>query len=288
MTKAWLGAVGAVLVASAAAAQGPNDDCFPSQSSNEARTMAIFGVPLAFSAAAAPEPQGAGRFRAGIDVSLVPTVDRETATPTFCRPGKGPENTELLSLVPRPRLSMTLPAGFTVEASWIPPVRIAEVQANLVGVALAHTASLGGRGAAVTLRAHGTFGVIKAPITCDDDALADPASECYQGTRSDDAFHPNVFGIDVAVGWPLGRSLRPYMGAGYSRLHPRFQVNFTNQFGVVDRRRVTVDLNRAVLFAGATWRATRAFELSGEIYSAPADAVTARVAARVLLGKRDP
>jgi hypothetical protein len=287
VTRAWLGALSAAtVVASTATAQGPNDDCFPSKSSNEARTMAKFGVPLAFSAAAAPERGPVGGFRVGLELSYVPTVDRETATPTFCRPGKGPENTELLSLVPRPRLSLTLPAGFALEASWIPPVRIAEVKANLVGVALSQTMSVGDRGAALTFRAHGTFGVIKAPITCDDAALADPTSECYQGTRSDDAFHPNVFGIDVALGWSLGRSLRPYMGAGYSRLAPRFQVNFTNQFDEVDRRRVTVNLDRAVLFAGATWRATGAFELSGEIYSAPADAVTARVAARVLLGKR--
>jgi hypothetical protein len=287
VTGTWLGALGAAaLLASTAAAQGPNDDCFPSRSSNEARTMAKFGVPLAFSAAAAPERRASGGLRVGLELSYVPTIDRETATPTFCRPGKGPENTELLSLVPRPRVSLTLPAGFAAEASWIPPMRIAEVQANLVSAALSYTATVDARSTAVSVRAHGTFGVIKAPITCDDAALADPMSECYQGTRSDDAFHPNVFGIDVAVGWRLGRSLRPYMGAGYSRLAPRFQVNFTNQFGEVDRRKVTVDLNRAVLFAGATWRATGAFELSGEIYSAPADAVTARVAARVLLGKQ--
>ena len=287
MTRAWLGALSAAaVVASTATAQGPNDDCFPSKSSNEARTMAKFGVPLAFSAAAAPERSPSGGFRVGLELSYVPTIDRETATPTFCRPLKGPENTELLSLAPRPRVSLSLPAGFAVEASWIPPVRIAEVQANLVGVALGYSASVDSRGTALTARAHGTFGVIKAPITCDDAAIADPTSQCYQGTRSDDAFHPNVFGIDVAIGWSLGRSLRPYMGAGYSRLAPRFQVNFTDQFGIVDRRKVIVDLDRAVLFAGATWRATRAFELSGEIYSAPADAVTARVAARVLLGKR--
>jgi hypothetical protein len=283
----WLGLLGAAaLAASPAAAQGPSDDCFPSPSSNEAKTMATFGVPLAFSAVAAPERLAPGRLRAGLELAYVPAVDRVTATPTFCRPGKGPENTELLSLVPRPRVMMSLPGGFGIEASWIPPVRIAEVQANLVGVAVGYTASIGGQGAALRVRAHGTVGVIHAPVTCDDAALADPSSECYQGVRSDDAFHPNVFGVDVAVGWRLGGALRPYMGAGYSRLAPRFRVNFTNQFGVVDRRRVSVDLNRAALFAGATWRATRALELSGELYAAPADAVTARVAARVLLGQK--
>lgn len=285
MIRSWAGAAAALsLLAARAAAQGSTDDCFPPKNSNEARAMAIFDVPLAFSAAAAPERQPAGRARVGIELSLVPNVDRATATPTICRPGKGPEHTDLLTLAPRPRLSYTLPSGFSFEATWTPPVRISEVRANLVGIAVSRTMALNARGAAVMLRAHGVFGEIKAPITCDDAALQDVSSECYRGTRSDDSFHPNIIGIEAAVGWRLGASIRPYLGAGYNHLAPRFRVNFTNQFGQVDRRRVTVDLDRAVLFAGATWSATQAFELSGEIYAAPADAVTARVAARIKLG----
>jgi hypothetical protein len=60
-------------------------------------------------------------------------------------------------------------------------------------------------------------------------------------------------------------------------------VNFTNASGAVDRRRVTVDLERAVLFAGATWELGEALGLSGEIYSAPSDAVTGRVQGRIRL-----
>jgi hypothetical protein len=39
---------------------------------------------------------------------------------------------------------------------------------------------------------------------------------------------------------------------------------------------VVVDLDRAVLFGGASW-VTGRMSLSGEIYSAPTDAVTGRV-----------
>jgi hypothetical protein len=45
--------------------------------------MAIFAVPLAFSAVAAPGGHPSGRVQAGLEVSLVPNVDREPATPTF-------------------------------------------------------------------------------------------------------------------------------------------------------------------------------------------------------------
>ncbi len=280
------GALAAVcaFATSRAAAQG-SADCFPAKNSNEARTMAIFAVPLAFSSAAAPAVRPRGRFQVGLEVSSVPNVDRETATPTFCRPDKGPENTDLLFAMPRPRASVTLPAGFILEASWTPPIRVAEVEANLVGVALSRVTALNAKGAVVSLRAHGSFGIIKAPITCHDAALQDATSVCYQGTRSDDSFKPNVIGLEAAVGWRLGRMIRPYLGAGYSHLAPRFQVNFTDQFGDTDRRKVAVDLSRGAIFAGFSWSATTAVELSGELYAVPSDAITGRVVGRIRLGR---
>jgi len=288
MRQALLGGVGAVLLLTRSlAAQGGGDaDCFPPKGSNEARTMAIFDVPLAFSAAAAPSETRGGQIRVGLDVSYLPKVDPATATPTICRPSKMvPEHTNFLFAVPRPRVRASLPAGFAVEASWLPPVRVSDVKANLFGIALERSTALNARGMVLGLRAHATVGKIEAPITCDDAALEDATSECYQGTRSNDAFRPNLFGIEAAVGWPLGRTIRPYIGVGYNHLAPRFRVNFTNQFGAIDRRRVTVDLDRGVLFAGATWNATPILELGGEIYSAPVDAVTGRVVARMRLGR---
>lgn len=262
------------------------DVCRPGKSSNEAKTMAIFDVPLAFSAAAAPLRETTGRLGFGIEVSYLPNVDPAIATPTSCRPDKqSPENTDLLFAFPRPRATLALPAGFRLEGSWIPPIRLGEVKANLIGVALARTTALGGRGLLLELRAHGSFGVIKAPITCDDAALSDAGSPCYQGTRSNDSFKPNVIGVSAALGWSLGAEgrVRPYVGFGYNHLAPRFQVNFVNQFAVHDQRRVVVDLDRGVLFAGATWSPGGRLELGGEIYSAPVDAVTARILARVRL-----
>ncbi len=274
----------ALLTVGSRAAQA-QPDCFPSRTSNEARTMAIFDVPFAFSGATAPSTAPAGRLFLGIEVSYLPNVDAATATATTCRPNKGPEHTDFLFAAPRPRVGVTLPAGFALEASWIPPVRLSDAKGNLFGFALSRATVLNPRGVVLGVRAHATVGRIDAPITCDDASLGDPNSECYQGTKSNDRFRPNVFGIEASIGWSLGHFLRPYVGAGYNRLEPRFQVNFTNQFGTTDRTRVSVNLNRAVLFAGATWLPTRNFELAGEIYSAPTDAVTGRVVAKVWLGR---
>jgi hypothetical protein len=240
--------------------------CRPPASSNEAKTLAIFSVPLAFGPATAPEILPG--LRVGIEGAYLPKIDRATATPTICRPGKGPENTDLLFAVPRPRISLPLPG----------------VKANLFGFSLGKSF---GRldGLVAAIRAHGTFGSIRGPITCDDAELGDPTSECFQGTRSDDKYSPNIFGADVSLGWTMaGGRLRPYLGGGYNRLEPRFQVNFTNQFGAVDSTRVEVNLDRGVVFGGATWQLTDRLGVAAEVYAVPADAVTARLVLRTAIG----
>ena len=253
-------------------------DCFPGANSNEAKTLGIVAVPLAFGRAGAPARFYG--FQAGIELVYLPQVDAATATPTTCNPGKGPENTDPISVLPRPRIGLPLPLGLALQASWVPPVRFQGMKANLFGISLEKTfGHLEGLVAAV--RAHATFGSIRAPITCDDQSLKDAASECFGGTRSDDRLRPNIMGVDLSVGGPLANGrLRPYGGVGYNRLQPRFQVNFTNRFGELDDREVTVDLNRVVLFGGATWLATERLGVSGELYAAPSDAITGRIVMR--------
>jgi hypothetical protein len=256
--------------------------CRPSAGSNEARTLAIFSVPLAFSPAAAPNVLAG--FTLGLEAAYVPTVDPATATPTTCDPGKGPENTDLLPGIVRPRIGLPLPLGLALQASWIPPVRVAGVKANLVGLSLAKRF---GRpdGFAAAVRAHATLGSIRAPVTCDREALGDPISECFGGTLSDDRYAPNIIGMDLSLGWTMaGGRLRPYVGSGYNRLRPRFQVNFTNQFGGVDSTRVEVNLDRAVVFAGAAWQLSDRLAIVGELYAVPADAATGRFVVRRAIG----
>jgi hypothetical protein len=257
-------------------------ECFPGPESNEAKTLATFAVPLAFSRGNAPDLLPG--FTAGLELAYLPRLSDVTATPTICRPGKGPEHTNLLFALPRPRIGMPLPLGLSLQASWVPPIRVNGVKANLFGLSVEKAF---GRidGLLAAVRAHATFGSIRAPITCDEDALRSPTSECFRGTRSDDRVRPNIMGIDVALGGSVaGGRLRPYGGAGYNRLQPRFQVNFTNQFGQLDNTQVDVDLNRFVVFGGATWQVAQKLGLTGELYVAPSDAVTGRVLFRTAVG----
>ncbi len=267
-------AVAAILILSAPAVLAAQIDCTADalpKESNEARLLAHFAVPLAYSAVQAPDLRAQRSIQFAIEGSYLPEVDRDEATPTYCRPGKGPENTDLLFGFVRPRLGLALGEGIVFEASWLPPIRINGVKANLFGFSLGRTVPAGG----VMLlngRVHATFGTIRAPITCDENAIRDPTSECSTfGTISDDKYRPTTLGADMSIGWALGGGrFRPYVGGGYNLLRPRFEAFHTGQ-------KVETNLGRPVLFGGATWSPHPLLNVTGEIYSAPKDAVTGRV-----------
>lgn len=212
-------------------------------------------------------------------------MDEEIRTATICEPGKGPENTDLLFAFPRPRIALGLPAGFVLEASWLPPIRLKDVKSSLVGFSLARAFAVGRGPEWLALRAHGLAGLIQAPITCDEDALRDQASECFQGTRSNDKYRPNIFGLEAAISWSLaGGRAHPLLGGGFNVSQPRFQVNFTDRLGSTDSTKVRVNLSQGVLFGGITWEPAVRFGLTAAIYASPRHAVTGRLALRYTMG----
>jgi hypothetical protein len=255
------------------------DICVPPKDSHEANTFATLSVPVAFTGARAPAV--AHGVSIGLEFASLPSVGRTNATPTACRPDKGPENTNPIPGIIRPRIAVAM-HGLVFEASWIPPIRVDEVRANLVGLAIAHPHPLG-HGWVLGLRAHAVLGSLRAPVTCPDAAIRDVTSECFGGTRSDDRWQPGVLGAEAVVGG--GRSnIRPHFGVGYTMLRPRFEVNFTNAADSTDHRQVQVNLERFAIFAGVTMRLGSS-SLTAEAYSTPADAVTARIVVRTVIAK---
>ena len=253
--------------------------CFPARDSHEANTFAIISVPVAFTGSRAPG--AAAGVSVGVELASLPMVDATDATSTACRPGKGPENTHPIAGIVRPRIAVAV-HGFVLEASWIPPVTVNEVKANLVGLAIARPFALAA-GWYLGVRVHAVLGSLNAPVTCNDAALRDATSECFGGTRSNDRWQPGVFGAEAVVGAGRAR-IRPYLGVGYTMLRSRFRVDFTNAAGSTDNTQVNVDLERVALFAGVMWRLGQS-SITAEAYSTPADAVTARLVVRTLVGR---
>jgi hypothetical protein len=279
-------ALGALVLAVPLAAQ---NTCKPGSGSREADLFGHFSVPLAFSSGQAPWIYRPGSIQIGVEGTYIPDASDRIATPTRCRPGKGPENVNLLSGFPRPRIGFALGEGVLLEVSWVPPVtRINGVRPNLWGLALSRSVPVSRNGTMFMGRVHATLGNVRAPFVCPKSATQDAANpDCFGGEESDDRYSPNIFGVELGFGWPLAHgALRPYLGTGYNIIHPRFQVDRVVAGGAIDNQKVEVNLSRWALFGGFTWSPTSSFLLSTEAYTSPSDAITGRVKASVVVGGR--
>lgn len=253
-------------------------ECEAPGNSNVARMLAWFATPLAFSQLGSLSRMPAGSVQVGGDLTYVPSPPASITRTDACYTPKS-ENTSLAKVLPRPRLSVGLGQGFSLEAMYLPPVTIADATPNMGSVALAWVGNpaVWLYGAHLTLRAHATVGEVTGPITCPRSALqrTDRTKVCWSDKPSKDSYRPNVAGVEAAIAGS-GGPLRWYGGAGYSSIRPRFQVGFTGLDGSVDNTRVKVDLNRLSAFGGVSLSMTRALELSAQLYSVPDDATTGR------------
>lgn len=272
--------------ASAARAQ----TCRPPKESNEARLLAFFATPIAFSPAGMVTPLAPWSISVAFDASYVPSPSSEIQQTDACYNIKKTENTDLSPVFPRPRVAVGLPGSLVLEASYLPPVTVADATPNLASVALSRPLGLnrreGGGGVGLLVRAHATFGRVRGPITCPAENLQQrtQAEACFGSRPSEDTYRPNMFGGEVALTTEgKGGRWGAYGGVGATWLRPRFQVGFEYQDGSFDDTRIEVDMTRLALLAGTRYHVARTAALTAELYSVPEDATTVRVGAAYLV-----
>lgn len=268
---------------SCVAIRGLAAECRVPKSSNEAKLLAFYSAPISFSPASAPENAAPWTLRLGVEGGPIPNPDSAIQQSGACFTKKS-ENTRLSPFFGRPRLSLTLPAGFSVEASYLPPIKIRDAEPNLGSAALSWTKRVRmaptGNATVIMLRLHGTVGQVRGPITCPRKALqqTDDLRPCFGTEPSLDTFKPRMAGVEgilSTAAWD-GR-LAFYAGAGENFLRPRFQVGFTDGLGNVDSTLITVDLNRMTMFAGVTAQVSNTIDLSAQAYGVREDGVTFRM-----------
>ena len=257
-------------------------ECRVPKNSNEAKLLAFYSTPISFSPASAPEHAEPWTVRLGAEGGPIPSPDSTIQRSGACFTKKS-ENTGLSSFFGRPRLTLTLPAGFALEASYLPPIKIRDAEPNLGSAALSWVKRIRmastGNSTDIMLRVHGTAGHVRGPITCPMKALqqTDVTRPCFGTKPSRDTFKPTMAGVEgilSTAAWD-GR-LAFYAGGGENFLYPRFQVGFTDGLGSVDSTLIVVDLNRLTMFAGVTAEVTSAFDLSAQVYGVREDGVTFR------------
>lgn len=256
--------------------------CVAPDGSNEARLMAIKSVPIAFSPARAPRRISGGSVELGVEGLTVPNAPDNTLSPTVCGGDDGLANTNQLVVAGRPRARIGVGGGLALEAGWIPPITVSGVQANLVGGSISWTSN--GGPVLIDIRAHGAFGTVKGSFTCTEAETQAPSSPCFGATVSHDVFRPAVYGADITLGALLGGGkARPFLGGGYNRLTPKFDVNYTTASGSLDDSRVQSTLNRATIFGGIAVELSRAISITGQLYASLKDAATASFTLRAIL-----
>ena len=269
--------LGIALVASRLGAQ-----CRPPANSHEARLLAFYEAPVAFSPGDAPAPLRPGAVRVGAEAIPVPSPSEELRHPSYCYQYTT-NNTRLVPLFGRPRVIVGLPGQLALEASYLPPISVGDARATIASLALSRIQRLPfTSGVALTIRAHATTGSIGGPITCPRGSLqlADEAAPCYGTVPSHDTFRPTAYGAEAALGTQTrnGR-VAVYGGGGVSVLQPHFRAGFTDALGNVDHTTVDVDLARATAFAGAALRLRDDVSVAAQIYAVPADVTTIRLGA---------
>lgn len=253
--------------------------------SNEGKLLAFYTAPIAFTTAIAPEELPPTSIRIGAEGEYIPKPDPAIQQTGRCFTQTS-EHTSLSPVFGRPRITISGPMGFALEAAYLPPVTIARATPNLFSFAVsqAHHFAMGPvtNGTTLMLRVHSTFGNVKGAITCPQSQLqqTSPTSPCYGTNPSKDTFHPDMFGGDVVAGFaPEIRGISFYGGAGANRINPHFQVGFTPTGSPPDRTQVELEkpLIRATIFGGLTAVFRQSLDLGAQVYSVPADVTLFRV-----------
>jgi len=279
-----IGIAAALLLNRSVAHAQLNYTCEPPKSSNEAKLLAFFATPIAFSPGGIVEGLAPWRVRVGLEASYVPSPSKEMQQPDACYTVKKTENTNLSPVFPRPRVTIGLPGGLLLEGSYLPPIKVADAKPNLGSFALSYPRRLSGDEAhgtlSLLLRAHATLGKVEGSITCPKEDLQtnDPSAACYGTTESSDTYKPNMFGGEVGLAkQSAGDRWGAYVSTGVTWLRPRFQVGFQYLDAAYDDTKISVDLTRFAAGVGAWYRVGAAAAVTGELYSVPADATTFRL-----------
>lgn len=261
--------------------------------SPEAKLMLYYSSTIAFSPLGVPYgvqasrggPMANGRamprLEAAVELSYLPPLSAEQRTAGSDKP----EATNLAPLFVRPRLAARLPGGVALELSWIPPVRVFDVKANLFAGAVARAFDGPGRVRLVP-RISALAGRVEGPITCNRETARDGGAAlatyfalvCY-GNDSRDFFEPRhlsgeliVARASAAVRW------EPYVAVGARAERTRFDVGVMRRDGTRDPDQPLLEVKTARGYgtAGVSWTGAWRTRLAAELYYAPGSAFTVR------------
>jgi hypothetical protein len=215
-----------------------------------------------------PAERAPGDVDFAFEVGWIPSLEGDEARVGFR--GTKQEDLDKAPLLARPRLTVGLPARFTLELGWVPPVEVFDAKPNLVTVALGRPLFVGHvwrTGA----RLHGMAGTIESDITCPDEIAGrdDPDVNPFRcEAPSEDEVDVSYVGLELAVERAAGGAWVPYGALGVSSLDLEFQVNAVTG-GFRDLSRLTASGPQWHAVAGLRWQGRPRTTLGAEVFYSP-------------------
>lgn len=246
----------------------------------EGRLIGYYSAALLFSPLGTPERLRTWAFDAGLELSYIPELSEAQRTAFQDKP----EATNLAPVLVRPRVSLRLPGALQTDLSWVPPIQVFDVEANLFSVSLSRPFEPSG--VTVAPRVLATWGTVRGAITCYEDMPLGSQSEsvyytevCH-GRTSEDEFKPRHFSAEVLVSRAISRlPFLPYAGIGVLWEKTVFDIGVIKPDGSrdLDHPILELEATRPYGYLGGTVEAWRSTRFSGELFYAPGSLFTARV-----------
>lgn len=169
----------------------------------------FYSFSLAPAALRAPLPFDALKVSASFELNYIPSLNCVERTVFY---GTKTEDTNKTPVLPRLRVSTTLPFGVTVGIQGVPPVTLFGVNSGMIGLDLGYGKRLGEK-FDVGVRGFGFLARVAGE-------MAGPFSGLPED-EVDDVFRSRILGIEAQAGYRAmtgATAITPYLGIGYTNV----------------------------------------------------------------------
>ena len=238
----------------------------------EAWAMKYFNSVSLLTGLGPPRAREPWSFEIGLELDSIPRLDEDQR-----RVGFGGAKVEDLNRLPvffRPRLTIGLPAKWSLDLAYVPPLEVRGVKSHLLALGLERPVVATGPWT-LGIRFYGQIGDVKSDFTCSAEEASHPpgSPDNFWGCEapSEDEVTLNYIGVAFTGGYRY-RQTDFHWGLAANYMNMEFQVDaLTN--GFIDRSLLLADGWTWSLNGGASWSLSGRISLAVEVFYSPLSVV---------------
>jgi len=234
----------------------------------EAWAMKYFNSVSILTGLGAPRARQAWSFEIGLELDSIPRLSEDQR-----RVGFGGAKVEDLNRLPaffRPRLTLGLPAKWSLDIAYVPPLEVRSVKSNLFALGLERPVYSAGPWT-LGVRIYGQVGRVESDFTCSEEEASHPPGppDNIWGCEapSEDEVTLNYLGAAFTGGYRY-RKTEFHWGLAANYMDMEFQVDALT-FGLIDRSLLLADGWTWSANGGAAWSLGGRTSLAVELFYSP-------------------